>query len=94
MLFIAIQSKFPLGQVVITTNAMSVLKPEEINEGLRRHASGDWGNICPDDAAMNNEALESGDRLLSSYSSLDGRTFWIITESDRSVTTILLPTDY
>lgn len=94
MLIITRNPLFPLGQIVITSNALGALTPEDVEEGLSRHASGDWGSVCPDDAAMNNEALESGDRLLSSYSSLDGTTFWIITESDRSVTTILLPSDY
>jgi len=93
MLIVVTNPKFPLGQVVITRNALDSLTPEEVNEGIRRHASGDWGNICPDDAAMNNEALETSDRLLSAYGS-GKRTFWIITESDRSVTTILMPEDY
>lgn len=93
MLLITVQSKFPLGQIVITSNALATLTPEAINDGLRRHASGDWGNICPDDAEQNNEALQIGERLLSAYG--EGRkTFWIITEADRSVTTILMPEDY
>lgn len=93
MIIIGTKSKFPLGQIVITSNANQVISPEEIQDGLRRHASGDWGKVCADDAALNDEALVNGDRLLSSYGPSD-RTFWIITEWDRSVTTILLPEDY
>jgi hypothetical protein len=84
---------FLLGQVVITPNALRTLTPEQINDSLRRHAGGDWGDICPDDAAMNDEAVAIGERLLSSYGK-SGNVFWIITEADRSVTTILLPEDY
>ncbi len=93
MITIASSTKFPLGQIVITTNAMRQLAPRDIQDGLRRHADGDWGNICPDDAALNDEALTVGDRLLSSYGT-GKHVFWIITEADRSVTTILLPADY
>lgn len=93
MLLITVQSRFPLGQIVITPNALTTINAEDINDGLRRHASGDWGNICPDDAEQNNEALQIGERLLSAYGE-GRRTFWIITEADRSVTTILMPEDY
>lgn len=92
-MIIVTNPKFPLGQIVITANARQTLTDEEINEGLRRHSSGDWGTICPDDAALNDESLTSGDRLLSAYGE-GQRIFWIITEADRSVTTILLPEDY
>ena len=87
------KAKFPLGQIVITANANGQLSPEAVQDGLRRHASGDWGEVCKEDAAMNDVALEHGDRLLSVYGEGDGR-FWIITESDRSVTTVLMPDDY
>ncbi len=93
MLIIATSSLFPLGQVVITRNALDSLTPEEVNEGIRRHAAGEWGNICKDDAELNRESVQTGDRLLSAYGTGE-RTFWIITEADRSVTTILLPEDY
>ena len=87
------QTKFPLGQIVITTNADAQLTSQAVNESLIRHASGDWGEVCKDDAALNNEALKQGDRVLSVYRSGETR-FWIITEADRSVTTILMPEDY
>ena len=86
-------SRFPLGQIVATANALASLTPPEIADGLQRHSQGDWGDICPGDAELNNEALQQGDRLLSVYGTKE-RTFWIITEADRSVTTILLPEDY
>jgi hypothetical protein len=83
----------PLGQLVITANASLRLSTEEVLAAVRRHASGDWGDLCPEDAMANNEALHQGGRLLSAYG--DGQyRFWIITEADRSVTTILLPEDY
>jgi hypothetical protein len=86
-------SKFPLGQLVITSNAASQLPPATVRKGLRRHASGDWGELCPEDARGNAAALKHGDRLLSVYGQGDKR-FWIITEADRSVTTVLMPEDY
>jgi hypothetical protein len=85
--------RFQLGQIVATSNAVATLTAADIAEGLQRHARGDWGNVCPSDAELNNEALKQGDRLLSSYGEGSNR-FWIITESDRSVTTVLLPEDY
>ncbi|MCZ2340459.1 MAG: hypothetical protein LC104_01525 [Bacteroidales bacterium] len=85
--------RFPLGEIVITGNASRRLATEAVLAGLRRHASGDWGNLCPEDAMANDEALKNGYRLLSVYG--DGlHRFWIITEWDRSVTTVLLPEDY
>jgi hypothetical protein len=84
---------FPLGDVVITTNASNTLLAEQINDGLRRHAAGDWGDLCPEDAQQNRDALLYGSRLFSAYGE-DSTRFWIITEADRSVTTILLPQDY
>jgi hypothetical protein len=84
---------FPLGTIVLTTNAANRLSGTVIHEGLRRHASGDWGDLCPSDAEQNESALITGGRLFSAYGEGECR-FWIITESDRSVTTVLLPEDY
>lgn len=64
---------FNLGQIVITANAASTLTPSDILLGILRHASGDWGTICPDDAALNDEAVVACDRILSSYRT-EGRT--------------------
>src|SRR5437868_2800531 len=87
------QARFPLGQVVVTANASVRLKTEEVLTALSRHASGDWGDLCPDDTLANDTALRDGGRLLSAYGQGESR-FWIITEADYSVTTILLPDDY
>jgi hypothetical protein len=85
--------RFPLGQLVITANASLRLATEEVLTALRRHASGDWGDLCPEDTLANDIALEQGGRLFSAYGQ-DTARFWIITESDRAATTVLLPEDY
>jgi hypothetical protein len=88
-----VAGRFPLGQLVITRAAVSRLTPDKIADGIARHARGDWGDISPDDAAENELALREGFRLLSAYGRGE-RRFWVITEADRSVTTVLLPDDY
>jgi hypothetical protein len=85
---------FPLGQTVITPNAAASVEHDDVLAALRRHASGDWGELGAEDRAANDRALVEGTRLLSAYRSRSGIRFWIITEADRSVTTILLPEDY
>jgi len=85
--------KFPLGQIVITANAQATLDPADVQQGLSRHASGDWGDIGLEDHEENELSLKEGFRLMSVYRSGDKR-FWIITEADRSVTTVLMPEDY
>jgi len=89
---------FELGHVVITANAQSTLdvrgQAHIVQTMLNRHALGDWGDLTQEDAAANNAALRDGDRLLSAYQFEDGFKVWIITEADRSATTILLPEDY
>ena len=93
IIIMPVAPKFPLGEIVLTTNAMGQLNPNAINDGLKRHAAGDWGDVCPEDREENELSLKEGYRLLSVYRS--GETpFWIITEADRSVTTILMPDDY
>jgi hypothetical protein len=87
------QVRFNLGETVITGNASLRLSTEEVLTGLARHASGDWGDLCPEDVYANFEAIHSGGRLFSAYGTGQHR-FWIITEADRSVTTVLLPNDY
>lgn len=86
-------TKFPLGQIVITANANAQLDSQAVSEGLSRHASGDWGEVCEADREENELSLREGFRLLSVYGIGQGR-FWIITEADRSVTTVLMPEDY
>ena len=84
----------PLGQLYVTRNAADQLHNHVILSAIARHCSGDWGDVCEEDWQANEYAMEVGNRLLSSYTSPDGVKFWIITEWDRSVTTILLPDDY
>lgn len=88
------ESTFPLGQLVATANAAAQLSNEAVSEGLRRHAAGDWGELDDGDRAENENALIAGNRLLSAYTAPNGVKFWIITEWDRSATTVLLPEDY
>lgn len=83
----------PMGNVVITPNALDQLTPADVQLGLQRHQSGDWGNLGEEDWKENDDALANGRRLLSSYRS-GSTTFWIITEADRSATTVLMPDDY
>lgn len=86
--------KFPLGRTVITRNARSVLADEDVCAALVRHAAGDWGELDAEDRAANEAALRDGSRLLSVFRSATGQRFYVITEWDRSVTTVLLPEDY
>lgn len=85
---------FPLGQTVITRNAHEQLHPEDVLLSLQRHAARDWGDVCKADQAENDLALREGFRLLSAYKDRNGIKFWVITEADRSATTVLLPEDY
>ena len=84
----------PLGQTVATPAALGAVSQPDIVAALRRHAAGDWGDVDAHDRAANDDALTAGDRLLSVFRSAQGTTFWVITEADRSVTTVLLPDDY
>ena len=86
--------KFALGQTVITANAKAVLPELDVVLALQRHHSGDWGDVDDHDRQVNEDALRSGDRLVSIYKSVRDQKFYIITEWDRSVTTVLLPADY
>lgn len=88
--------KFNLGQVVATPGALEALQESNQTplEFLARHARGDWGDCCAEDASLNDDALRTGDRLLSVYHTEQGVKFWVITEADRSATTFLLPEEY
>ena len=85
----------PLGRVVATPGALTVLAEagEHPFTYIVRHASGDWGALCAFDRRQNEIALRDGYRVFSSYDAPAG-TVWVITEADRSVTTILLPEEY
>lgn len=86
---------FPLGQITATPNALAHLAKhnQTVIPFIHRHQQGDWGCVPTEDANANNEALHNDGRLLSSYVVGDGKV-WVITEADRSVTTVLLPDDY
>ena len=85
---------FPLGQTVITPTAQCELDPVDVQISLLRHWRGDWGAVDQEDRIENELSLREGFRLLSAYHDRNGTKFWIITEADRSVTTVLLPEDY
>lgn len=86
---------FQLGRLVITRNALSFCEGQGIDALalVVRHAHRDWGDLGAEDKRLNDEALESGDRLFSAYD-VQGARFFVITEWDRSVTTIMLAEDY
>ncbi|MCC6357372.1 MAG: hypothetical protein IT450_01400 [Phycisphaerales bacterium] len=86
--------KFELGRTVITPNAQTTLDQEDVRVSLGRHQRGDWGDCCPEDAKENDFSLPRRLRLFSVYHDRNGIKFWVITEADRSATTILLPEDY
>lgn len=85
---------FPLGQLVATPNALEHVTHDDIMAALQRHVAGDWGDVCAEDKQSNDDAVAEGMRILSAYRAANGTKFWIITEADRSVTTVLLPEDY
>ena len=91
-----IESKFDFGRVVATTTLANYCEKKgfSILPYLVRHANGDWGDVCKEDWKSNDEALKNGLRLLSEYKLPDDRRIWIITEWDRSATTLLFPEDY
>jgi len=85
---------FPLGRIVVTDGAGTVLNDDDVASALHRHQTGDFGTISASDKKLNNAAIKDDDRILSAYLSADGEPFWVITEHDRSVTTVLLPDEY
>ena len=91
---IPIQSLFRLGRIVATPNALEELSQDDILRALQRHQAGDWGDVTEDDRQFNARALSEGTRLFSVYRSHDQLKFWVITEADRSATTVLMPEDY
>ena len=84
-----------LGRVVATPGALGLASRHgvDLRALLRRHEAGDWGDVGVSDARANEHACRSGGRLLSAYSTPGGRV-WVITEADRSATTVLLPSEY
>jgi hypothetical protein len=85
---------FRIGHIGATPNVLQALTPDDILTGLQRHQAGDWGDVDAHDRQANEQALKDDARLFSVYHSVKGIKFWIITEADRSRTTVLLPRDY
>lgn len=87
--------KFPPGQVVATPGALELLerRGKDALEFLCRHMRGDWGDMCDEDKATNEHALENDLRLFSAYE-IEGGKLWLITEWNRSATTLLRPDEY
>jgi hypothetical protein len=96
------ETLFDPGMVVITNTFQTTCHNGEIDEAemvrdyLEKHVTGDWGDCCPEDKKVNDDALKTGNRIMSVYTLADDSKtrFWVITEWDRSVTTFLLPEDY
>lgn len=90
------QPLFDLGHIVATPGALSTLTTHEVmpTTFLARHHTGDWGEVDDEDSQTNQDALEHGGRIMSVYSVTPGVKIWVITEADRSATTILLPSEY
>jgi hypothetical protein len=88
--------RFMLGRIVATLRVLDAFKEtgEDPREFLLRHISGDWGEVDEHDRRENEYALVHGLRLLSAYRLNDQTKIWIITEADRSATTLLLPSEY
>ncbi len=88
-------ARFPLGQTVATPGALDILETTGTSPLalLARHQSGDWGDVPPEDATENEVSIEQGFRILSSFR-IGQERLWVITEADRSVTTILKPEEY
>ena len=89
-------TNIPLGQVVATPGALRALSDAGQTpwEFICRHAVGDWGELDAHDRQENERSLQGGCRLLSAYALRDGTRVWVITEADRSSTTLLLPEEY
>jgi hypothetical protein len=85
---------FPLGRVVATPGVLDAIPAESITSAISRHERGDWGIVCEHDRAENELSLKRDFRLMSVYETASGVRFWIITEADRSATTVLLPDEY
>jgi hypothetical protein len=86
--------KFILGEIVITRAALKSIPAEEIYLGIDRHVCGDWGELSDADRAENEFSLLHGFRLMSVYETKKGVRFYVLTEADRTATTVLLPGDY
>jgi len=91
--------KFKIGQTMCTREVDDFMRENDsfrtfVRECLFRHAAGDWGNLCGEDKQENDRALLGGSRLISAYKAERLPKIWIVTEADRSATTILFPKEY
>lgn len=95
-LFTDLLPRFTLGRIVGTPGAIDALAEagDDARKFLRRHLRGDWGDVCEEDAQANDWSLANGERLFSAYHTSAGVKLWVITERDRSYTTLLLPSEY
>lgn len=93
---LAVAPLFPLGKVFMTPGALTSLARNKMSEVLllARHVHGDWSEMHEDDQETNLQAIEEGGRVLSAFAMRDQTKIWVITEADRSVTTLLLPEEY
>jgi hypothetical protein len=91
---------FSLGRIVATPGALSLISEPRLRQCLYWHQHGDWGLVCEEDAAENDKSVNAGLRILSCYAidptqlAEGDNRIWILTEADRSVTTVLLPNEY
>ena len=89
-----VPARFQLGRLYITCGAVEQISDEDVQTALWRHVRGDWGELSPADQRENEVSVAQGFRILSAYQDRHGTKFWIITEADRSATTVLLPEEY
>jgi hypothetical protein len=89
-----VTAHFELRLPLITSHAQSRLDQADVREASQRHSIGDWGDLDDEDKTKNELSLKEGYRILSAYTDRNGTKIWIITEADRSSTTVLLPEDY
>lgn len=96
MVALANGPKFPLGRLVATPGALATLTSngQAPMEFLARHVRGDWGDVDAHDRRANDRDVNDGGRLLSAYTLNDGTRIWVVSESDRSSTCVLLPEEY
>lgn len=86
--------RFPLGRIRVTCKAMAMLTFADALNGLRSHANGEWGLLMQEDWWENELSLAHGHEVTSIHLASNGKRFWIVTTGDRSLTTIMLPSDH
>jgi hypothetical protein len=85
---------FNPGNILITKIALCLLNSDDVGQAIARHLKGDWGDVCAEDKKSNDFAVNNELRMLSAFKDREDNKFWIITEADRSYTTVLLPSEY